>query len=341
MTVLGVLLVLIGLAFFLFVKPSATPIPPISTATPIPTSTPAPNRVETGAWETSIAFIINDQTNLVSLSFTVGENGDQIDSWSLFDLGAGQITMGGSVPIVDGTFKIQNISYTGNTKISQTIEGAFVAPDKVKGTCEFSYGSMGTHEGDWEGAPKKKDASTSPATIVPESTVAATKPIPASEPSQTPVQTNTDVTYLSQFQPTIIELGYGTYSVGKFEFSSDDPADDIHYGDPIVFHGIEYTNGIFAHAPSRLVYNLGNQRYTEFIATLGLVEKISCGDGVQFVVLVDGKETYRSKTLYAESAPVDIQISIVNGSELSLVVEMGASSDNGCDWAIWGDPRLR
>jgi hypothetical protein len=191
---------------------------------------------------------------------------------------------------------------------------------------------------DW--SAEWKGPSTLPATIVP-STVAVTKPIPTAEPSQTPVQTNTAVTYLSQFQPTVIELGYGKYSVGKFQFDSDDPADDIHYGDPIVFHGIEYTHGIFAHAPSRLVYNLGSHRYVEFIATLGLVEKISCGDGVEFILLLDGKEIYRSEVLYPWSAPVDIRVPITDGSELTLLVDAGIQGDNRCDWAIWGDPRLR
>ena len=337
LAILGIILVVlglgIGLSLFLFAKPSTVPVPPKSTATPKPALTPtsAPSSVTVGDWASSIAFNINDKTNLASLSFTVGENGHQIDSWSLIDLGAGQISIGGSIPITAGTFKIENNNYVGNTKISQTIEGTFVTPDKVKGTYKFSYGSLGTYEGDWEGAPKTKDTSSLPATTIPKSTVAVPKP----------AQTNAAVTYLSQFQPTTIELGYGTYSVGTFKFSSDDPADDIHYGDPIAFHGIEYPHGIFAHAPSRLVYNLSSNHYSEFSATLGLVEKISCGDGVKFIVLLDAKEIYRSEILFPWSAPVDIQVPMTNGSELTLSVDPGVQGDNRCDWAIWGDPRLR
>lgn len=89
------------------------------------------------------------------LSFTVGENGAQIDSWSLFDLAAGQIIMGNSVPITAGAFKIETDSYIGNTNVRHVIDGVFVTPDKVEGTYEFSYGSIGTDKGNWEGSPKK------------------------------------------------------------------------------------------------------------------------------------------------------------------------------------------
>ena len=64
-----------------------------------------------------------------------------------------------------------------------------------------------------------------------------------------------------------------------YEIDSDGklivPADDIQYGAPLVLDSVEYPQGIFAHAPSRLVYNLGSHSYMD------------------------------------------------------------------CDWAIWGDPRLR
>jgi hypothetical protein len=148
-------------------------------------------------------------------------------------------------------------------------------------------------------------------------------------------------TYLSEFKPTAVKLGYGSYSVGKFQFSTEDPADDIHSGDPIVLHGAEYPRAIFAHAPSRLVYNLDNHHFTEFIATLGMVEKINCGDGVEFVVFGDGKEVFRSKVLRPSSMPMEVQVPIAGVTELTLRVEEGARGDMDCDWAIWGDPRLR
>jgi hypothetical protein len=139
--------------------PTHTPTPtltPTPTNTPAPTSTPTltPIPIATGNWEASIVFEVRDQVNLVSFSFTIDEDGDEIEKWSLFDLGAGQITFGGSVKIIDGAFKIENETYVGSARMSRTIEGVFVAPDKVEGSFEFYYGSLGTYEGEWEGAPK-------------------------------------------------------------------------------------------------------------------------------------------------------------------------------------------
>jgi WD40 repeat protein len=148
-------------------------------------------------------------------------------------------------------------------------------------------------------------------------------------------------TYLSQLQPTSVELGYGTYSAGKFKFSSDDPADNVHYNDPIFLDGVESPHGIFAHAPSRLVYNLGSHSYIEFSATVGLIDKISCGDGAEFIVLLDGEEIYRSGVRYPWSMLMDIHVPISGGSELTLIVDPGPDGNSDCDWGIWSDAGLR
>ncbi len=177
----------------------------------------------------------------------------------------------------------------------------------------------------------------------------STAEMPISSPtpldqSPTLVPTNRTAIYLSQFQPTLIELPFGEYSVGKFAFTSPYSEDPIREGDPIVIHSVEYSHGIFAHAPSRLMYDIGG-KFEQLSATLGLVDlinnRISCGDGVNYVVLLDGQEIYRSNRLEMESKPVDILLPITGGYELALIVEDGGSDNIDCDWAIWGDPRLR
>jgi WD40 repeat protein len=165
---------------------------------------------------------------------------------------------------------------------------------------------------------------------------------PPTSPAQTTASTvQAGWTFLSAFKPTVVELGYGVYSVGTFKFSSEDPADDVHTGDPIRMHGLDYPQGIFAHAPARFTYDLGGKSFTEFQATLGMLEKINCGDGVEFVLLLDDQEIYRSPRLQPWSTPLEIQVPLSSGSQLSLVVEMGNRSNKDCDWAVWGDPRLR
>lgn len=187
----------------------------------------------------------------------------------------------------------------------------------------------------------------SPAAAVPPASPAKTPTSPAPRPAKTPTSpapsspSPVGWTYLSEFKPTVVQLGYGTYSVGTFKFSSEDPADDVHTGDPIRMHGVDYPQGIFAHAPARFTYNIDGQSFSEFQATLGLIEKINCGDGVEFVLLLDGQEIYHSPRLQQWSTPLKIQVPLSAGSQLSLVVEMGDRSNKDCDWAIWGDPRLR
>jgi hypothetical protein len=171
-----------------------------------------------------------------------------------------------------------------------------------------------------------------PPTLTPIPPTATQTVTPSPVPTATPIYT-----YLSSLKPIGVELGWGKFSVGTFNFTSSE--DNINLGDPIVIHGVEYPQGIFAHAPSRLVYKLEN-KFDEFNATIGLVESIICGDGVNFIIQLDGVEIYKSPTLDASSNPLEIQFSVSNGDELRLIVDDGPLSDDGCDWAIWGDPRL-
>lgn len=147
-------------------------------------------------------------------------------------------------------------------------------------------------------------------------------------------------TNVGDLAPTTSEVGWGTSSVGKYAFTSDDPADDIHEGDRIVAHGTWYEHGVYAHAPSLLTYGLDG-RFSTFSSTLAMVDSIKGKDvdGVVFVVGLDGAEVYRSEPMFIESKPRHIKLSVAGGQVLELVTE--PRGDNSCDWAIWGDPVLR
>jgi len=62
-------------------------------------------------------------------------------------------------------------------------------------------------------------------------------------------------------------------------------------------------------------------------------------DGVVFVVELDGTEVFRSEPVFIESKPRRIKLSVAGGQVLELVTV--PRGNNGCDWAIWGDPVLR
>ncbi|MBN1995388.1 MAG: NPCBM/NEW2 domain-containing protein [Anaerolineae bacterium] len=161
------------------------------------------------------------------------------------------------------------------------------------------------------------------------------------EPS-TAASANTPAThgYLSQFQPQAVQVGYETFSIGRYAFDSDSESDNVHAGDPIIVHNVEYPLGLYAHAPSMLVYNLGGN-FSEFLATIGMVQSIECGDGAEFIMQLDGNEIYHSPTMFSYSEPQNIQVSITNGQQLTLITDDGPADNNGCDWTIWGDPLVR
>jgi hypothetical protein len=144
-------------------------------------------------------------------------------------------------------------------------------------------------------------------------------------------------TYLSQLRPLVTDEGYGEFSIGVYQFTS--PGDPIKLGDPIQSHGKIYREGLFAHAPSLLVYDL-DRAFTEFSASIAIDDRIRCGDGAVFVVEADGVEAYRSPTITSSSLPIDIHVDVKDREVLRLITEPGTGGDRNCDWTVWGDPTL-
>lgn len=301
---------------------SGTPFHPTAIP-PIPTPTTkllgSPSGPQPGIWNATAEF--------GEFIFVVNSTGTGVNE---YDFGGINIKTSDDegYPIKDSKF--------GSMLDFIMIEGKFDSSTTASGTWKYlKKGGSGTWTAIWS-----HSAASTPkvSTAVPVSSPTSASPHPS------PVPTNIAETYLSQFQPTLVELPFGEYSVGTFAFTSPYSEDPIREGDPIVIHNVKYSHGIFAHAPSRLVYDIGGT-YEQLSATLGLVDLInngvSCGDGVNFVVLLDGREIYRSNRLDMGSEPVDILLPIAGGYELTLTVENGGSDDSDCDWAIWGNPRLR
>ncbi len=107
---------------------------------------------------------------------------------------------------------------------------------------------------------------------------------------------------------------------------------------PLLDSGKVYATGLFAHSPSRYVYNLGG-RWKSLRGEAGLHTAFQ-GEawGVVFVITIDGKEVFRSPAVRGSEHPrYDIDLTGVKKLEL-LVENSGAS--NGCNWALWLDPTL-
>jgi len=143
--------------------------------------------------------------------------------------------------------------------------------------------------------------------------------------------------YLAELQPIARQVGFGRFSVGKYEFES--AIDFVKIGDPIEAHAVEYDYGIYAHAPSRIVYRLDGL-FSKLHARVVMLNRIVCGDGSVFVIELDGEEKYRSWRMFSYSSPIDIVVDVSGGQELALITTVGPANNRDCDWALWGDPRL-
>lgn len=143
--------------------------------------------------------------------------------------------------------------------------------------------------------------------------------------------------FLSEISPSYAAVAHGVFSVGKYRFNSVE--DGVRAGDPIIAHGVEYTHGLYAHAPSQLVFPLEGE-HQELRTMISLVDSIVCGNGAIFVIRLDGEEIYRSPIIQAATDPTKVQVDVSGGERLDLItLPNGGNKD--CDWTIWGDPTLR
>lgn len=88
----------------------------------------------------------------MTLPFALGEDGT-IGYCHTFDAATRSASSGRPVEVIDGAFVLEQELSIGTSRTSKRIEGTFVASDKVEGTFEFYCSSLGTFEGEWEGAP--------------------------------------------------------------------------------------------------------------------------------------------------------------------------------------------
>lgn len=144
------------------------------------------------------------------------------------------------------------------------------------------------------------------------------------------------------------------------EFSFVDPGDDDFYlsdlvpeywhqdwgtlgfdetvdGNTISINGEKFIKGLGTHANSTIRYNL-NGKYKWFTATIGHDDESDCGDGVQFMVKVDGATVFGPSPVFETgSPPMDIKVDISGADMLELCVTDGGRGNIDCDHADWAN----
>ncbi|WP_220488271.1 endo-alpha-N-acetylgalactosaminidase family protein [Tessaracoccus sp. MC1756] len=143
--------------------------------------------------------------------------------------------------------------------------------------------------------------------------------------------------YLSDMRERIV--GTPTNGWGPVEWDLSNGEQGGGDGGPLKIDGVTYPKGIGMHAPASVTFNLEGecQAFSSFIG----IDDVQTGRGtVQFVVIGDGEELFRSETLRHDSAVVEIKdLDITGVQELTLKAETTADG-NGNDHADWAEARV-
>lgn len=106
---------------------------------------------------------------------------------------------------------------------------------------------------------------------------------------------------------------------------------------PLLDSGKLYATGLFAHAPSQYVFDLGG-KWKTLRGAAGLHTVHQPFGSVVFIVKSDGKEVFHSPTVRG-ATKVNYEIDVTNVKTLELIVD-DAGDGNGNDWGLWLDPTL-
>jgi hypothetical protein len=151
------------------------------------------------------------------------------------------------------------------------------------------------------------------------------KPVPASVP---PAVTELA---LGDAQPQTAEVGWWKPAANRI------PAND-QIGSPLLDSGKIYATGLWAHSPSRYVFDLGG-KWKSLRGEAGLHTAMQpYAFGVVFVIKTDGREVFRSLAIRGPTKP-SYTVDLTGVKTLELIVEK-ASERNGGNWGLWLDPVL-
>lgn len=151
-----------------------------------------------------------------------------------------------------------------------------------------------------------------------------TKPIPADAPDS--------ITQLAlgDARPTSAEVGWLKPAANRIP-----PNEQI--ASPLLDSGRLHATGLYAHAPSRYIFDLGG-KWKELRGTAGLHKLQQPHGSVIFIIRADGREVFRSPTIRA-AKQADYKINVAGVQTLELLVDP-AGNGNGNDWGLWLDPTL-
>ena len=154
---------------------------------------------------------------------------------------------------------------------------------------------------------------------------------PRTRPSPASVPLNTTNLALGDAQPEIAEVGWLQPTANRVPAS--DPITS-----PLLDSGKLYATGLYAHAPSRYVFNLGG-KWKELTGEAGLHTQHQPRGSVAFIIKADGQEVFHSAVI-RRARKASYKIDLTGVKKLGLIVDPTPDGKHN-DWGLWLDPVLR
>jgi hypothetical protein len=109
-------------------------------------------------------------------------------------------------------------------------------------------------------------------------------------------------------------------------------------GRPLTIAGAGYPQGLGAHAPSEITYQLGGT-CSRLSVDVGIDDEVGANGSVVFQVYRDGAKAADSGLMTVGQSAKHLTADLTGGSELRLVVTDGGNGNNS-DHADWGRPLI-
>jgi len=153
------------------------------------------------------------------------------------------------------------------------------------------------------------------------------------EPKPAPADVPPAVTQLplGDARPELAEVGWLKPAANRIPLNED-------VASPLLDSGKIYATGLFAHSPSRYVFDLGG-KWKTLRGEAGLHTAYQpAALGVVYVIKTDGKEVFRSSIIRG-ATHADYAVDVAGVNTLELLVE-NADEHNWANWSLWLDPTL-
>ena len=153
------------------------------------------------------------------------------------------------------------------------------------------------------------------------------------KPKPTPAEVPATVTLLAlgDCRPESAEVGWLKPAANRIPLNGEIVS-------PLLDSGKIYATGLYAHAPSRYVYDLDG-KWKTLRGEAGLHTAFqNYAYGVVFVIKTDGREVFRSSVIRGPEHP-RYEVDVTGVKTLELLVEK-AQAQNGGNWGLWLGPEL-